>query len=63
MNFWKMMNLVAWGFSILMLAVMFRDFFIVEKERKINRTENSQNTSEMKNSENCGKTERSGELG
>ena len=63
MNFWKMINRVAWGLSILMLAVMFRDFFIVEKERKISRTENSQkNPSGMKNSATCGKTEGVGEL-
>ncbi len=62
MNFWKMMNLVAWGLSILMLAVMFRDFFMVEKERKKNRAGNTQNPSGMKNSATCGKTEGSGEL-
>lgn len=34
MNFWKIMNLVAWGLSIYLLAVMLLDFFRVEKEKK-----------------------------
>ena len=34
MSFWKIMNLVAWGLSILILAVMTRDFIKVEKQRK-----------------------------
>lgn len=34
MSLWKIMNLVAWGLSILILTVMAMDFIKVEKQRK-----------------------------
>lgn len=34
MSFWKIMNLAAWGLSILILAAMTMDFFKVEKQRR-----------------------------
>ena len=34
MSIWKIMNLAAWGFFILILVLMAMDFVKVEKERK-----------------------------
>ena len=46
MSFWKIMNLAAWGLSILILALMTMDFVKVEKERKAAAELGSQLSSE-----------------
>ncbi|GEM_PF-1951775 len=51
MNLWKIMNLVAWGLSLLLLTVMLKDLFRVEKARFNQRNEHKENIKENSTAE------------
>lgn len=66
MNFWKIMNLVAWGLSIYLLAVMLLDFFRVENEKKHDMKKmagNSLSGSACEDGGSVGAKERAGQPG